>query len=101
MEFACSRCDKKFKYLKDRDRHMKTVHLVLCERACPSCGKNINRKDNVERHIRTCKSSTKCRHCEKEFKFSSQCRFHIQNEYKDTLFKCDKCKREYLTLQSF
>lgn len=101
MEFTCSRCDKIFKYLKDRYRHMKIVHLGLCQRECPSCGKKVNRKNNFERHIRTCKSSTKCPHCEKEFKLFSQCRFHIQRDHKDKLFKCEKWRREYVTLRTF
>lgn len=44
MEFTCSRCDKIFKYLKDRDRHMKTVHLGLCQRECLLVGRKLTGK---------------------------------------------------------
>lgn len=80
---------------------MKTVHVNLCERECSSCGKKINRKDNYKRHIRTCKDSTKCPHCEKHFKLSSQRRLHIQRDHKDKLFECENCGKEFLTLRNF
>ena len=67
MEFKCSLCEKQFKFKTSRNRHEKTVHIGSIARECQSCGKKMNRKDNFDRHVRTCQNSTKCPYCEEHF----------------------------------
>ena len=56
MEFKCALFAKKkqFKFKTARNRHEKTVHIGSIEKECQSCRKKINRKDNFDRHVRTC-----------------------------------------------
>ena len=101
MEFKCSRCEKIFKYKRARNRHEESHHSNFSRRECPSCGKIINRKDNFDRHLRTCQNFTKCPYCEDHFQQSNQRRLHIQTKHRDHLFKCENCQTTFLTLRNF
>ncbi|XP_062620315.1 zinc finger protein 813-like [Saccostrea cucullata] len=95
MEHPCPHCNKKFSSEFARKRHL-DIHLNKVKLKCNFCGKEINRKDNFERHLKTCEKSKTCSHCAKCFKTSIQRRIHILKEHRDKLLKCERCKKEYL-----
>lgn len=100
MEFKCSLCEKQFKFKTARTRHEKTAHIGSIARECQSCGKKMNRKDNFDRHVRTCQNSTKCPYCEEHFRTSNLKRLHIQTEHKEHVLQCNNCQRTFLTLRN-
>ncbi|KAI1735452.1 hypothetical protein F4680DRAFT_305140 [Xylaria scruposa] len=54
--FQCNVCSRDFRYKKDLNRHMKTVHTTGSESIFQCrCEKTDMRKDNYVRHVRLCK----------------------------------------------
>ena len=101
VEFKCALFAKKqFKFKTARNRHEKTVHIGSIERECQSCGKKIKRKDNFDRHVRTCQNLTKCPYCVEHFRTSNLKRLHIQTEHKEHVFRRNNCQRTFLTLRN-
>ena len=54
--FECPQCPQRFTRNFDRQRHMKTIHVIqtmekIIARTCTCCGAQLSRKDAFKRHI--------------------------------------------------
>ncbi|KAI0098033.1 hypothetical protein GGR51DRAFT_438217 [Nemania sp. FL0031] len=83
--FLCTMCPNSFKYKKDLNRHLDTVHkaqddpVYLCR-----CGKVDTRKDNFRRHLRTCKG----KHPNAHFKCKCDSMFTDKNQFSGHFADC-------------
>lgn len=50
--YVCDYCEKRFKRISHRTRHVETKHSVAMNFACLLCHKRMNRADNVIQHVR-------------------------------------------------
>ncbi|KAI1121394.1 hypothetical protein F5Y10DRAFT_272143 [Nemania abortiva] len=77
-QFPCTMCPNSFKYRKDLNRHLDTVHKTLDDPVYRCrCGKTDTRKDNCRRHVRNCKG----KHPDRYFICKCGSTFTVKEEY--------------------
>ena len=54
LMYQCQKCDAAFMRNSNLRRHMDSAHTDLKGFTCHGCGKKSNRKDNHNRHVKTC-----------------------------------------------
>ena len=97
MVYACLFCGETFSLQWNLTRHTQTVHSNH-NHECEQCGKILNRKDNYQRHLRSCQRLLTCPYSDgKKFKTSADRRLHIIKNHRDKLFRCEKCSAEFIT----
>ena len=103
-QYECSKCRKKFAKFITAEKHCLPFSWV-----CRDCGTNINKRGNVQRHIKRCakrklsaeisvaptqvERSNVCSYCKLELKNMNSLRSHIYNMHKKSsgCFKCSRC----------
>ncbi|XP_035711512.1 zinc finger protein 93 isoform X2 [Folsomia candida] len=95
--FECDKCDKKFVFIKDYERH-KYIHLRVKPFLCEKCGKNFSQKQALTYHEKVyCKKQEPDVELRKKLR---QLKLQLdRDKYKNYKFPCDACQRRYPTQQ--
>ena len=78
----CPKCDLRFAYQKDLQRHINTVHDGKKPYKCDLCNSDYKRKDDLEKHkmiVHEVKNPFQCHICSADFVHKKTLKNHIKN----------------------
>ena len=99
--FQCSECNSEYVQKMGLRRHIDQKHSLKPKFACPTCGKSLGGKLELERHIATHDSNNYFKHacsiCGKLSKTADSSVKHVKfNHTKERNVKCDLCPKMFL-----
>ena len=83
VQLNCAKCDISFKKVHHKQRHDKVIHYEQ-EINCELCSQVFNRKDNLDRHLRSYhdfNNTQECSDCKRQFSLKSNLKRHIDAKY--------------------
>ena len=98
--FKCLECNSEYTSEKNLERHFNQKHSLDPKFMCPSCGKKLGGKRELERHVETHDTKNFFKHscpiCGKRSKTSGSSESHIKyNHTKDKNFVCIFCPKKF------
>ena len=107
--YKCTSCAKTFKYERNLDRHIKSIHTRESERHCEICGQKFGIGFNLKAHLKEQHDVTEfecsihseevndfnCKVCDVVFKRKTNLKVHEMTHESTDKFTCDQCGKQY------
>ena len=102
MQLQCTKCDISFKKVHHKLRHDKAFHYEQ-EIYCELCSNVFNRKDSLDRHVRSVHNfnnfiELECSDCRRKFTVKSHLKRHVDAKYDvsgNVVNTCLKCNIDF------